>query len=88
MQHERMCETRKGKVTVPNTFGPDNVQRALAAATQDALSRLGDDEKLIDESVRIDGPGFAQPDNDVLMDFNYVCTVMVPGCRNLRIRLR
>lgn len=75
-----MCETRKGKVTVPNTFGPGKIQRALAAATQDALSQLGDDEKLIGESVRIDGPGFPQRGNDALMDFNYVCTVMVPGC--------
>ena len=29
--------------------------------------------------MRIDGPGYAQRGNDALMDFYYVCTVMVPG---------
>jgi hypothetical protein len=75
-----MCETRKGKVTVPNIPGPAKSQHAMAAATQDALSQLGDGEQLIGESVRIDGTGYARQGNDALMDFNYVCTVMVPGC--------
>lgn len=75
-----MCETRKGKVTVPNTRSPSKYQSFLAAATQDALSQLGDDEKLIGDSVRMDGSGYPHPSNDALMDFHYVCTVMVPGC--------
>jgi hypothetical protein len=75
-----MCETRKGQVTVPNTPGQAKLQHALAEATQDAISQLGDNEKLIPESVRTDGPAFAQRGNDALMNFNYVCTVMVPGC--------
>jgi hypothetical protein len=75
-----MCETRRGVVTVPNTFGTAKIQRALAEATEDAASRLSDDEKLITDSVRIDGPGYAQLGDDSLMDCHYTCTVMMPGC--------
>ena len=75
-----MCETRKGTVTLPNTFGPAKIQRALVEATQDAASRVGENEKLIADTVRIDGLGYPQRGNDALMDFDYVCTVMVPGC--------
>ena len=43
----RMCETRRGTVTVPNTLGPGKVNRAIAEATKDAASRVGENEQLV-----------------------------------------
>lgn len=79
-----MCETRNGVVTVPNTLGPNKMHQAIASATQDAASQLGENEQLITESVQLDGSGTARWDDAAqdfaLMEFHYTCTVMVPGC--------
>ncbi len=79
-----MCETRRGVVTVPNTLGPGKLRQAKAEATRDVVSRLGEDEYLFPDSVRIDGGGTARwseaHQDYALMDFHYLCTVRVPGC--------
>jgi hypothetical protein len=56
------------------------IKRALTKARNDAASRVGENEQLIADSVRIDGPGYARHDDDSLMDFHYLCTVMMAGC--------
>lgn len=74
----RMCKARRGVVVVPNVR--HNTGRALqAAAENDALAQVTDDEKLIRESVRVES---MTPQSDDLSRLNvyYVCTVMVPGC--------
>jgi hypothetical protein len=77
-----MCKTRSGVLTVPNV--PNKNMAALLAAAErhaEAVASLGDDEKLIGGSVRLnDGPGSPRLDDDSVMEFHYTYTVMVPGC--------
>ena len=74
-----MCETRRGVVTVPDD-PRRSVNLALAEARSDAASRVAVNEQVIAESVRLDGSGSPRWDDDSVMEFHYVCTVMVPGC--------
>ena len=74
----RMCETRRGVLTVPN--GPNNISRALAAAERQARASVGDSEELASGSVRLDGSGSPRLDDETVMEFHYVYVVRVPGC--------
>lgn len=74
-----MCEDRHGVVALPNIRGR-NPRTVLAAAAQQALEQLGENEQLIAESVRIDGGGAMRPGDETVMDWGYTYVVMVPGC--------
>jgi len=69
---------------VPNTLGGGKVHWALAAAAQDAASRLGENEQLFADSVRLVGTGAARwseaHEDYALMDLPYTYVVRVPGC--------
>ncbi|SKG49576.1 hypothetical protein [Mycobacteroides abscessus] len=75
-----MCQSRTGRVTVPNIGGPAAFRSALEAARNEAAARLGDNEQVIADSVRIDGSGSAHLDDDSLKVFHYTYTVATPGC--------
>ena len=61
-------------------LGPAKINQALVEAREDAASRVGDNEKLIGDSVRIDGSGSPGWHDDSVMEFHYTYVVMVPGC--------
>ncbi len=77
---ECMCKDRSGEVAVPNVGGPGVFTRALQVALRDAVARLCDGEQLVSDSVRVEGSGSPHPDDDAVMVFRYMCTVVTPDC--------
>jgi hypothetical protein len=57
-----------------------NMNAVFAAAERDARAAVADNEEVASGSVRLDGSGSPRPDDDSVVEFHYVYTVMLPGC--------